>query len=40
MNIYKGILGLIGNTPLVELVNMREALDLGATVLEIGRAHV
>ena len=33
MNIYKGILGLIGNTPLVELVNMREALDLGATVL-------
>jgi cysteine synthase A len=33
VNIYKGILGLIGNTPLVELVNMREALDLGATVL-------
>ena len=33
MNIYKGILGLIGNTPLVELVNMREALELGATVL-------
>ncbi len=33
MNIYKGILGLIGNTPLVELVNIREALELGATVL-------
>lgn len=33
MNIYKGILGLIGNTPLVELVNMKEALDLSATVL-------
>ena len=33
MNIYKGILGLIGNTPLVDLVNIREALELGATVL-------
>lgn len=33
MNIYKGILGLIGNTPLVELVNLQEALGLQATVL-------
>ncbi len=33
MNIYKGILGLIGNTPLVELVNLQETLGLQATVL-------
>lgn len=33
MNIYKGILGLIGNTPLVELENLREALGLEAAVL-------
>ncbi|MBP5254589.1 MAG: pyridoxal-phosphate dependent enzyme, partial [Lachnospiraceae bacterium] len=32
-NIYKGTLGLIGNTPLVEAVNIEKALDLKATVL-------
>ncbi len=32
-NIYKGTLGLIGNTPLVEVVNIEKALDLKATVL-------
>lgn len=32
-NIYKGILGLIGNTPLVELVNVGKAYGLGATIL-------
>lgn len=30
---YKGTLGLIGNTPLVEIVNMERELGLGATVL-------
>ena len=30
---YKGMLGLIGNTPLVEVVNIEKE-------LEIGRAHV
>ena len=34
-NIYKGTLGLIGNTPLVEVTNVEKELDL-----EIGRAHV
>ena len=32
-NIYKGTLGLIGNTPLVEAVNIEKALGLQATVL-------
>lgn len=32
-NIYKGTLGLIGNTPLVEAVNVEKALGLEATVL-------
>ena len=31
--IYKGTLGLIGNTPLVEVVNLEKALDLDATIL-------
>ena len=31
--IYKGTLGLIGNTPLVELVNIEKALGLEATIL-------
>ncbi len=32
-NIYKGTLGLIGNTPLVEITNIEKALGLEATVL-------
>ena len=32
-NIYKGTLGLIGNTPLVEVVNLEKELGLEATVL-------
>ncbi|MBQ5568355.1 MAG: pyridoxal-phosphate dependent enzyme, partial [Oscillospiraceae bacterium] len=32
-NVYKGTLGLIGNTPLVEAVNLEKELGLGATVL-------
>jgi len=32
-NIYKGTLGLIGNTPLVEVVNLEKELDLEATLL-------
>lgn len=32
-NIYKGTLGLIGNTPLVEVANIEEELNLEATVL-------
>ncbi len=32
-NIYQGTLGLIGNTPLVEVVNIEKALQLEATVL-------
>ena len=32
-NIYKGTLGLIGNTPLVEVVNIEKELDLKATIL-------
>ena len=32
-NIYKGTLGLVGNTPLVEVVNVEKALGLEATVL-------
>ena len=32
-NIYKGMLGLIGNTPLVEVVNIEKELGLQATVL-------
>ena len=32
-NIYKGTLGLIGNTPLVEVVNLEKELQLEATVL-------
>lgn len=32
-NIYKGTLGLIGNTPLVEVVNIEKELKLEATVL-------
>ena len=31
--IYKGTLGLIGNTPLVEVVNVEEKLGLTATIL-------
>ena len=33
MGIYKGTLGLIGNTPLVEVTNIEKELDLKATVL-------
>ncbi len=32
-NIYKGTLGLVGNTPLVEVTNIEKALGLEATVL-------
>ena len=32
-NIYKGTLGLIGNTPLVEAVNIERELSLEATVV-------
>lgn len=32
-NIYKGTLGLIGNTPLVEVINVEKELGLEATVL-------
>ena len=32
-NIYKGTLGLIGNTPLVEVVNIEKELGLEATIL-------
>ena len=32
-NIYKGTLGLVGNTPLVEVENIEKELDLKATVL-------
>ncbi len=32
-NIYKGTLGLIGNTPLVEVTNIERELDLKATIL-------
>ena len=32
-NIYKGTLGLIGNTPLVEVVNVEKELGLEATLL-------
>ena len=32
--IYKGSLELIGNTPLVEVVNIEKELGLEATVLE------
>ena len=32
-NIYKGTLGLVGNTPLVEVVNIEKELGLKATVL-------
>lgn len=32
-NIYQGTLGLIGNTPLVEAVNLEKALDLKAKIL-------
>ena len=32
-NIYKGTLGLIGNTPLVEVTNVEKDLELDATVL-------
>lgn len=32
-NIYKGTLGLIGNTPLVEVANIERELGLKATVL-------
>ena len=31
--IYKGTLGLVGNTPLVEVTNIEKKLDLKATVL-------
>ena len=31
--IFKGTLGLIGNTPLVEVTNIEKALELEATVL-------
>ena len=30
---YKGMLGLIGNTPLVEVVNIEKELGLEATIL-------
>ena len=32
-NIYKGTLGLIGNTPLVEVINLEASEQLEATVL-------
>ena len=32
-NIYKGTLGLIGNTPLVEVINVEKELGLEATLL-------
>ncbi|MBO6010554.1 MAG: pyridoxal-phosphate dependent enzyme, partial [Oscillospiraceae bacterium] len=32
-NVYKGTLGLIGNTPLVEVANLEKELGLEATVL-------
>ena len=32
-NIYKGTLGLIGNTPLVEVANIEKELGLKARVL-------
>ena len=32
-NIYKGTVGLIGNTPLVEITNVEKELGLEATVL-------
>ena len=32
-NIYKGTLGLVGNTPLVEVINIERELQLKATVL-------
>ena len=32
-NIYKGTLGLIGNTPLVEVINIEKELSLEATIL-------
>ena len=32
-NIYKGTLGLVGNTPLVEVTNIEKDLNLKATVL-------
>ncbi len=32
-NIYKGTLGLIGNTPLVEVTNLEKELELEATIL-------
>ena len=32
-NIYKGTLDIIGNTPLVEVVNLEKELSLDATVL-------
>lgn len=32
-NIYRGALELVGNTPLVELVNIENELDLEATLL-------
>ena len=32
-NIYKGTLGLVGNTPLVEVDNIEKDLGLKATVL-------
>ena len=31
--VYKGVLGLIGNTPLVEAVNIEKELGLEATIL-------
>ena len=32
-NVYKGTLGLIGNTPLVETVNLERELGLEATLI-------
>ena len=32
-NIYKGTLGLVGNTPLVEVINIEKDLGLEATIL-------
>lgn len=34
-NIYKGTLGLVGNTPLVEVTNIERDLGLEATILVI-----
>ena len=36
-NIYKGTLGLVGNTPLVEVVNLEKELGLGRPYYQVFR---